>query len=173
MYDSADGQADGYDEGTLDDAELAEMEELDQEMWMMAELEEAERARDVTLPCELTSSDEEEGRTEDEETLALHALEAAALERAVPFSGHAGLDDLRAREMAMREDSDTRASAPRASGVDVRGLTAATEKWSVAEPAADGAFRTPSQVCEFVVLPSPAGESRNRFRGLHVSFTKL
>jgi hypothetical protein len=80
----------------------------------------------------------------------------------------AGSDDLRAREMATREDSDTRASAPRASGVDVRGLTAATKKWSAAEPAADGTFRTPSQVCESVMLPSPAGESRDRYRGLHV-----
>jgi hypothetical protein len=33
-----------------------------------------------------------------------------------------GSDDPRAMEMAMREDSDTRASAPRTSGVDVRGL---------------------------------------------------
>ena len=159
---TTDGQADGYDEGTLDDAELAEMEELDQEMRMLAELEEAERARDVALPCELTSSDEEEGRNEDEETLALHALEAAAKARASPSSLPVGSDDLRAMEMAMREDSDTRASAPRTSGVDVRGLTAATERWSAAEPAADGAFRTPSQVCEFVILPGVTGESRDR-----------
>ena len=166
------GQADGYGEGTLDDTELAEMEELDQEMRMLAELEEAERARDVALPCELTSSDEEEGRNEDEETLALHALEAAAKARASPSSLSVGSDDLRAMEMAMREDSDTRASAPRTSGVDVRGLTAATERWSAAEPAADGAFRTPSQVCEFVILPGLTGESRDRSRGLHVLITK-
>ena len=169
---TTDGQADGYGEGTLDDAELAEMEELDQEMRMLAELEEAERARDVTMPCELTSSDEEEGRNEDEETLALHALEAAAKARASPYSLSVGSDDPRAMEMAMREDSDTRASAPRTSGVDVRGLTAATERWSAAEPAADGAFRTPSQVCEFVILPGVTGESRDRSRGLHVLITK-
>jgi hypothetical protein len=98
------------------------MEELDQEMRMLAELEEAEKARDVTLPCELTSSDEVEGRNEDEETLALHALEAEAKARASPSSLSVGSDDPRAMEMAMREDSDTRASAPRTSGVDVRGL---------------------------------------------------
>jgi hypothetical protein len=51
--------------------------------------------------------------------------------------------------MAMREDSDTRASAPRSSCVDVRGLTAVTERWSAAEKAADGARRIPSQVCKF------------------------
>jgi hypothetical protein len=79
------------------------MEELDQEMRMLAELEEAKRARDVTMPCELTSLDEEEGRTEDEETLALHALEAATKARASPSSFSVGSDDPRAMEMAMRE----------------------------------------------------------------------
>ena len=105
---------------------------------------------------------------------AWHALEAAALARAAPLSLSAWPDDLRAREMTTREDSDTRASAPRAtcSGADVQGLTAATEKWSAAEPAADGGFRTPSQVCGLVRLPSPTGESRDRSRGLHVSITK-
>ena len=39
---TTDGQTGGYDEGTLDDAELAELEELNQEMRMLAELEEAE-----------------------------------------------------------------------------------------------------------------------------------
>jgi hypothetical protein len=59
------------------------------------------------------------------------------------------------------------------SGVDVRGLTAATERWSAAKPAADGAFRTPSQVCEFVMLPGVTGESRDRLsRGLHVLIAK-
>jgi hypothetical protein len=96
---------------------------------MLAELEEAERARDVTLLCELTSSDEEEGRNEDKETLALHAFEAAAMARASPSSLSVRSDGPRAMEMAMREDSDTLASAPRTSGVDVRGLTAATERW--------------------------------------------
>jgi hypothetical protein len=104
------------------------MEELDEEMRMLAELEEAERARDATLPCELTSSDEKEARNEDEEMLALHALEAAAMARASPSSLSVGSDDPRAMEMAMREDSDTRASAPWTSGVGVRGLTAATER---------------------------------------------
>jgi hypothetical protein len=137
-------------------------------MRILVELEEAEITRDVTMPCELTSSDEEEGRNEDEETLALHALEPAALARASPSSLSVGSDDPRAMEVAMREDSDTRASAPRTSGVDVRGLTAATERWSVAEPAADGAFWTPSQVCEFVMLSGITGESRDRSRGLHV-----
>ena len=58
------------------------------------------------------------------------------------------------------------------SGADVRGLTAAMERWSAAEPAAGGDFRTPSHVCEIVMLPSPTGESRNRFRGMHVLNTK-
>ena len=52
------------------------------------------------------------------------------------------------------------------SGADVRGLTAAMERWSAAEPAADGGFTTPSQVCEIVMLPGPIGESRDTAVGL-------
>jgi hypothetical protein len=103
------------------------MEELDQDIRVLAELEEAEQARDMKFSYELTSSDEEEGRNEDEETVALHALEAAALARSAPLSLSAWSDDLRAMEMATREDSDTFAFAPRASGADRRGLMAATE----------------------------------------------
>jgi hypothetical protein len=129
---TTDEHAGGYEEGTLDDADLDELEELDQEMRMLAELEETEGARDTVWPCGSTNSDEEEERTEDEETLTLHALEAAALARASPSPLSVGSDDLRAMEMAMREDSGTRASAPRASGADVSGLTAALERWSAA-----------------------------------------
>jgi hypothetical protein len=150
----------------LDDADLDELEGLDRKMRMLAELEKTEGARDTVWPCGLTSSDEEEGRNEDEETLTLHALEAATLARASPSPMDGGSDDLRAMEMAIREDSNTRASAPRASGADVWGLTAAMERWSAAEPAADGGLTTPSQVCEIVMLPGPTGESRSR--GLHV-----
>jgi hypothetical protein len=169
---TTDAHAGGHEEGTLDDADLDELEELDQEMRLLAKLEETEGARATVWPCELTSSDEEEGRNENEETLTLHALEAASMARASPSSLSVGSDDPRAIKMAMREDSDTRASAPQASGVDLRGLTEAMEKWSAAEPAADGAFRTPSQVCEIVMLPGPTGESRDRSRGLHVLITK-
>jgi hypothetical protein len=102
----------------------------------------------------------------------VHVLEVAVLAGAAPSSLSAWSDGLRAAEMATREDSDTRIFAARASGKDVRGLTAAMERWSAAEPAAGGDFRTPSHVCEIVMLPSPTGESRNRFRGMHVLNTK-
>lgn len=111
------------------------------------------------------------GRTTDVGA-SRRTTDGAAKARASSSSLSVGSDDPRAMEMAMREDSDTRASAPRTSGVDVRGLTAATERWSAAEPAADGAFRTPSQVCEFVMLPGVTGESRDRSRGMHVLITK-
>ena len=141
-------------------------------MRMLAELEEFEGAREAGRPCELTSSDEEQGGNENEETLALHALEAAALVRAAPQPLPVDSDDLRALEMATREDSDTRASAPRADGADVSGLKTALERWSAAEPAADGGFKTPSHLCEIVNLPGPTRESRERSRGLHVLITK-
>jgi hypothetical protein len=169
---TTDEQASGYEEGTLEDADLARLEELDQEMRMLVELEETEGARDTAWPCELTSSDEEEWRNEDEEMLTLHALEAAALVGVSPSPSSVGSDDLRAMEMAKREDSDTRAFASRASGVDVSGLTAALERWSAAEPAADGGFTTPSLVCEIVMLAVLTGESRDRSRGLHVLITE-
>ena len=65
-------------------------------MRLVAELEETEGARDTVWPCGLTSSDEEEGRNEDEETLTLHALKATALARASPSSLSVGSDDPRA-----------------------------------------------------------------------------
>jgi hypothetical protein len=93
---TTDAQVGGYEEGALDDADLDELEELDQEMRLLAELEETEGARDTVWPCGLTSSDEEEGRNEDEETLTLHALKATALARASPSSLSVGSDDPRA-----------------------------------------------------------------------------
>ena len=48
---------------------------------------------------------------------------------------------------------------------DMSGLTAAVDRWSAAEPAVES-FEDPDSVCEIVMLP--AGESRNRSRGMHV-----
>jgi hypothetical protein len=62
----------------LDDADLAELEELDVEVHMLAELDAAEQMRDEDDSCSLASSDEEEGRREDGETPILHALKASS-----------------------------------------------------------------------------------------------
>ena len=49
---------------------------------MLAELDVSERMRDEDDSCSLGSSDDEEGRREDEETPVLHALEATVPARA-------------------------------------------------------------------------------------------
>ena len=160
----------GQEEGMLDDADLAELEELDQEMRMLAELDAMEQMRDEEDSSSSSSSDEEERRREDEETPVLHALKAAVPARAAPPPPHVGLTDLRGADVASREDSVAQVAALRASA-DMSGLTAAVDRWSAGEPAV-GSFEDPDSVCEIVTLPEPTGESRNRSRGLHVLITK-
>lgn len=160
----------GQEEGMLDDADLAELEELDQEMRFLAELDAMEQVRDEDDSSSLSSSDEEERRREDEETPVLHALKAAVPARAAPPPPHVGLTDLRGADVASREDSVAQVAALRASA-DMSGLTAAVDRWSAGEPAV-GSFEDPDSVCEIVTLPEPTGESRNRSRGLHVLITK-
>jgi hypothetical protein len=154
----------------LDDVDLAELEELDQEMCMLAELDALEKMRDVDASCSLDSSDEEEGRREDEETLVLHALKAVVPARVVPPPPHVGLTDLRGVDVASREDSVTQVATLRTS-VDMSGHTMVVARWSASEPAV-GSFENSGSVCEIVMLPEQTGESRDRSRGLHVLITK-
>ena len=154
----------------VDDADLAELEELDQEMRFLAELDAMEQVRDEDDSSSLSSSDEEERMREDEETPVLHALKAVVPARAAPPPPHVGLTDLRGADVASREDSVAQVAALRASA-DMSGLTAAVDRWSAAKPAV-GSFEDSDSVCEIVMLPEPTGESRNRSRGMHLEACK-
>ena len=112
--------------------------------------------RDEDDSCSLDSSDEEEGRREDEETPILHALKAAVPARAAPPLPHVGLTDLRGAAVASIEDSVAQVAALRTSA-DMSGLTEAVARWSAAEPAV-GCFEEPDSVCEIDVTRTNRGE---------------
>jgi hypothetical protein len=142
---------------------------VDQEICMLAQLDAAERMRDEDASCSLDSSNEGEGRREDEDTPTLHALKAVVPARATPPPPHVGLTDLRGADVASREDLVAQVAAVRTSA-DMSGLMAADARWSASEPAV-GSFEDSDSVCEIAMLPELTGESWDRSRGLHVLIT--